>query len=83
MRQTLNGRVKSTHTTFSTSISHGVQEYAVRKQELIDVERHLLRTFGFILHVDHPHKFVLNYLNILLKADQSLKQEAWNLANDR
>lgn len=59
------------------------QEYAIRKQELIDVERHLLRTFGFVLHVDHPHKFVLNYLNIFLKADQTLKQEAWSLANDR
>lgn len=70
----------------SPAVSKGAchwQEYATRKQELIDVERHLLRTFGFVLHVDHPHKFVLNYLNIFLKADQNLKQEAWNLANDR
>lgn len=52
------------------------------KKELVHVERHLLRTFGFVLHVDHPHKFVLNYLNIL-KAGAALKQEAWNLANDR
>ena len=59
-----------------------MQEYETRKQELINVERHLLRTFGFILHVDHPHKFVLNYLNIL-EAGAALKQEAWNLSNDR
>ena len=58
------------------------QEYANFKKELVDVERHLLREFGFILHVDHPHKFVLNYLN-LLKAGPELKQEAWNLCNDR
>ena len=46
------------------------------------MERCLLRTFGFVLHVDHPHKFVLNYCN-LLKVDTAFKQEAWNLANDR
>ena len=59
-----------------------LQEYATFKQELINVERCLLRTFGFVLHVDHPHKFVLNYCN-LLKVDTVFKQEAWNLANDR
>ena len=59
-----------------------LQEYRNFKKELVDVERHLLREFGFILHVDHPHKFVLNYLN-LLKAGPELKQEAWNLCNDR
>ncbi len=59
-----------------------MQEYATFKSELIEVERRLLRQFGFILHVDHPHKFVLDYSRIL-KAGTNLKQEAWNLANDR
>ena len=59
-----------------------LQEYDKYKQELINVERNLLRTFGFILHVDHPHKFVLNYL-MLLDTSEELLQEAWNIANDR
>lgn len=59
-----------------------VQEYAIFKKELIDVERCLLRTLGFIMHVDHPHKFVLDYSRIL-DANPRLRQEAWNLANDR
>ena len=71
-----------TGATYQAAAFAIVQEYETRKQELINVERHLLRTFGFILHVDHPHKFVLNYLNIL-EAGAALKQEAWNLSNDR
>ena len=59
-----------------------LQEYMQRKLELVKVERHLLRTFGFVLHVDHPHKVILHYLN-LLKVNQAMKQESWNLANDR
>lgn len=54
----------------------------MRRQEMVKVERHLLRTFGFILHVDHPHKAMLNYLN-LLETSSAMKQEAWALANDR
>eukprot|EP01018_Ginkgo_biloba_P026104 Gb_04195 [translate_table: standard] len=36
---------------------------------------------GFICHVEHPHKFILNYL-AQLEAPPELRQEAWNLAND-
>lgn len=67
---------------FQQRMVSDVQEYVMFKKELLHVERIMLRTFGFVLHVDHPHKFVLNYLNIL-KAGPELKQEAWNLANDR
>jgi hypothetical protein len=37
---------------------------------------------GFICHVEHPHKFISNYL-ATLEAPPELTQEAWNLANDR
>ncbi|KAK3023608.1 hypothetical protein RJ639_043876 [Escallonia herrerae] len=52
------------------------------KMELIKTERHLLKEMGFICHVEHPHKFISNYL-ATLEAPQELTQEAWNLANDR
>ncbi|KQK16617.1 hypothetical protein BRADI_1g29537v3 [Brachypodium distachyon] len=35
---------------------------------------------GFICHVEHPHKFISNYLATLEAPE--LTQEAWNLAND-
>nr|GMC75474.1 cyclin-L1-1-like isoform X1 [Ipomoea batatas] len=36
---------------------------------------------GFICHVEHPHKFISNYIATLGMPDE-LRQEAWNLAND-
>ncbi|CAN1237782.1 CYCL1-1 [Linum grandiflorum] len=38
---------------------------------------------GFVCHVEHPHKFISNYLATLGAASPELSQEAWNLANDR
>ena len=43
----------------------------------------MLRELGFILHVDHPHKTVLNYLSNAILDAEDLMQEAWNLTNDR
>lgn len=54
------------------------------KLELIRVERMILREFGFIVHVEHPHKLVLNHLHMMLgTGHRELMQEAWNLTNDR
>lgn len=58
------------------------QKYADLKQDLIRTERHLLKEMGFICHVEHPHKFISNYL-ATLGTPTELRQEAWNLANDR
>lgn len=61
------------------------QTYAQFKEACIRYERELLRSFGFITHVEHPHKLVLNYCQVM-KADHAypgLMQEAWNLINDR
>ncbi|XP_022860517.1 cyclin-L1-1-like isoform X2 [Olea europaea var. sylvestris] len=51
------------------------------KADLIRTERHLLKEMGFICHVEHPHKFISNYL-ATLGTPLELRQEAWNLAND-
>lgn len=49
----------------------------------------MLKAFGFITHVEHPHKLLLNVCQVLL-LDQvqepgapNFLQEAWNVANDR
>ncbi|XP_047310931.1 cyclin-L1-1 isoform X1 [Impatiens glandulifera] len=57
------------------------KKYAELKMNLIRTERHLLKEMGFICHVEHPHKFISNYL-ATLKTPPELRQEAWNLAND-
>ncbi|KAL0037214.1 hypothetical protein WJX79_006696 [Trebouxia sp. C0005] len=59
--------------------------YEKWKSDVVTLERIMLRAFGFILHVEHPHKFVLNYLVVLEQHDHpesGLLQRAWNLAND-
>uniref|UniRef100_A0A1D1ZB69 Cyclin-L1-1 n=1 Tax=Anthurium amnicola TaxID=1678845 RepID=A0A1D1ZB69_9ARAE len=57
------------------------KKYTELKNDLIRTERHLLKEMGFICHVEHPHKFISNYL-ATLGAPPELRQEAWNLAND-
>ncbi|KAL2634673.1 hypothetical protein R1flu_006152 [Riccia fluitans] len=56
------------------------KKYEEMKTDLITTERHLLKEMGFICHVEHPHKFIINYLS-QLEAGQ-LMQEAWSMAND-
>lgn len=57
------------------------KKYAELKLDLNRTERHLLKEMGFICHVEHPHKFISNYL-ATLETPPELTQEAWNLAND-
>lgn len=57
------------------------KKYIDLKADLIRTERHLLKEMGFICHVEHPHKFISNYL-ATLETPRELRQEAWNLAND-
>ncbi|KAM7274490.1 hypothetical protein ACFE04_016356 [Oxalis oulophora] len=49
--------------------------------EVTRTERHILKEMGFVCHVEHPHKFISNYL-ATLEIPSELWQEAWNLAND-
>lgn len=60
-----------------------LQRYNSAKKQLVDTERAMLRELGFILHVDHPHKTVLNYLSGAILNAEELMQAAWNLTNDR
>ncbi|XP_050287905.1 cyclin-L1-1-like [Quercus robur] len=59
-----------------------VKKYHDLKTDLNRTERHVLKEMGFVCHVEHPHKFISNYLAIL-ETPPELRQEAWNLANDR
>lgn len=56
--------------------------YAEIKAAAVRDERHLLRALGFVIAVEQPHRFVLNYGALVLDASPQVQQEAWNLAND-
>jgi cyclin L len=60
-----------------------VQSYHEKKIWLTTYERKMLRAFGFIMHVDHPHKFLISLINQVAGQDLDLIQESWNLVNDR
>ena len=59
-----------------------LQERMKMQERVFSTEAVMLRAFGFVLHVEHPHKFVLSLL-LLLGLDGPILQEAWNLTNDR
>lgn len=64
------------------------QEYAEAKMEVASVERHLLRELGFAVAglLEHPHKYVLQFVKSLrLSSDwllSELAQLAWSFLND-
>ena len=61
---------------------HHPQEYMNAKDTVIRYEREMLRAFAFIVNAEHPHNFVLNYLNFL-GGGKVLMQLAWDVLNDR
>ncbi|KAH3745863.1 arginine-rich cyclin 1 [Pelomyxa schiedti] len=59
----------------------GSNLYSEMREDLIKNEHNILRELGFMMYVELPHKFILNYLN-LLEGSKELGQSAWNYAND-
>lgn len=53
------------------------------KNQVIKAERRILKELGFCVHVKHPHKIIIMYLEILeSKEKRELVQSAWNFMND-
>lgn len=53
------------------------------RQAVLAAEKLLLERLGFNTCVELPHKFLLNYLNVLqLAKNEEMVQMAWNYAND-
>jgi hypothetical protein len=61
----------------------GGLRYSDWKNELIMMERFLLKELGFSFYhiMDHPHKYILYYIK-LLNGSAELAQVAWNYLND-
>ncbi|XP_036392247.1 cyclin-L1a isoform X1 [Megalops cyprinoides] len=58
------------------------QNYINTKNQVIKAERRVLKELGFCVHVKHPHKIIVMYLQVLECDNQTLIQTAWNYMND-
>uniref|UniRef100_A0A8C7R543 Cyclin-L1 n=1 Tax=Oncorhynchus mykiss TaxID=8022 RepID=A0A8C7R543_ONCMY len=57
--------------------------YISAKAQVIKTERRVLKELGFCVHVKHPHKIIVMYLQVLeCEKNTKLVQTAWNYMND-
>lgn len=57
--------------------------YIALKTQVIKAERRVLKELGFCVHIKHPHKLIVMYLQVLgYEQNQRLMQMAWNFMND-
>lgn len=57
--------------------------YSLFKEEVIKMERDMLRCFGFVTHVEHAHPFVLTLgAQLGLGSQKHILQSACNIVND-
>jgi len=58
-------------------------QYLNIKNDVIKSERRILKELGFCVHVKHPHKIIITYLQILEhEKNVALARSAWNYMND-
>lgn len=58
-------------------------QYVSLKNQVIKAERRVLKELGFCVHVKHPHKLIVMYLQVLgYEKNQRLMQLSWNFMND-
>nr|XP_058921023.1 cyclin-L2 isoform X4 [Kogia breviceps] len=59
------------------------QDYVNLKNQIIKAERRVLKELGFCVHVKHPHKIIVMYLQVLeCERNRPLAQTSWNYMND-
>ncbi|XP_030378148.1 cyclin-L1 [Scaptodrosophila lebanonensis] len=59
------------------------QYYTNLKTQVIKAERRVLKELGFCVHVKHPHKLIVMYLQVLqYEKHEKLMQMSWNFMND-
>ncbi|XP_060665205.1 cyclin-L1 [Drosophila nasuta] len=57
--------------------------YTNLKTQVIKAERRVLKELGFCVHVKHPHKLIVMYLQVLqYEKHEKLMQMSWNFMND-
>lgn len=61
----------------------GGQQYTLWKNELLMMERYILKELGFSLYniMDHPHKYILYFVKVL-NGSEELANTSWGFLND-
>lgn len=58
-------------------------EYISTKNNVIKAERRVLKELGFCVHIKHPHKLIVMYLQLLgFEKHEKFMQMSWNFMND-
>jgi cyclin T len=57
------------------------REYLDLREEILVAERQVLQAIAFDLTVEHPYKYLLNYVKVI-EGNRNLAQVAWNFVND-
>jgi len=58
-------------------------EYIRLKNDIIKAERRVLKELGFCVHIKHPHKLIVMYLQLLsFESNHKFTQMSWNFMND-
>ena len=58
-------------------------DYIRTKNDVIKAERRVLKDLGFCVHIKHPHKLIVMYMQFLgFQADEKFVQMSWNFMND-
>lgn len=66
-----------------TPMEYNSNHYFSMKNNVIKAERRILKELGFCVHVKHPHKIIITYLQILEhEKNVALARAAWNYMND-
>lgn len=64
-------------------MEYNSNHYFNLKNSVIKAERRILKELGFCVHVRHPHKIIITYLQILEhEKNVALARAAWNYMND-
>jgi len=58
-------------------------DYIRLKNDVIKAERRVLKELGFCVHIKHPHKLIVMYLQVLsFEQNHKFLQMSWNFMND-
>ena len=58
-------------------------EYISLKNNIIKAERRVLKELGFCVHIKHPHKLIVMYMQLLgFEQHDKFVQMSWNFMND-
>jgi cyclin T len=77
--------IDQAHSVHKLKIDNTSAKYTSFRTELLSCEKGILQTIAFELTVEHPYKFLLEYITKIgeLSLSKDLAQSAWNFINDR